>query len=352
MPFARPTLQELVDNARAEVDARLPGGDSRLRRSLLDILIRIYAGGVWGVYGFAVWVSRQVFPDTAEAEFLQRWATIWGLARTPATFASGTAEATGTDGSTIPVGARLQRADGVEFQATAEAMIASGTATVSIQAVEAGDAANTAAATKLTFTSPVPGVAPSATVDAPGLEAGQDPESDAKLRERLLAHIREPPHGGALHDYEAWALEALTAATRVWVSSENPGEVLVLFVKDEDPVSIIPTIGEIQAVQSYIDAPTRRPVTADVTVAAPAEDPIDFTISITPDTAEVRAAVAAELAALLQREGEPAGTIFLSRIREAVSRAAGETDNSVTVPAADHVSPAGEIPTVGAITWV
>ena len=43
--------------------------------------------------------------------------------------------------------------------------------------------------------------------------------------------------------------------------------------------------------------------------------------------------------------------ILISKIREAVSVAAGETDNTVTVPAADVTHTAGQIATFGTITW-
>ena len=78
---------------------------------------------------------------------------------------------------------------------------------------------------------------------------------------------------------------------------------------------------------------------------------VDFTIQIGPDTAEVRANVQSALEDLILVEGEPAGTLYLSRLQEAVSLATGEDFHYMTVPSADVVSADYELPIMGTITW-
>jgi uncharacterized phage protein gp47/JayE len=65
----------------------------------------------------------------------------------------------------------------------------------------------------------------------------------------------------------------------------------------------------------------------------------------------VQAAVQAELQDLLLREAKPGGTILLSHIRAAISAAAGETDYVLASPAADVTNTAGNMSTMGSITW-
>ncbi|HYF35448.1 MAG TPA: baseplate J/gp47 family protein, partial [Prosthecobacter sp.] len=102
---------------------------------------------------------------------------------------------------------------------------------------------------------------------------------------------------------------------------------------------------------------TVRPVTAEVFVEAPVAVPLNFTIRLknaagaTESSATIRAAVEAELEDLIRRDAEPGGTILFSRIREAISTAAGEFDHSITVPAADITHDDDEIATMGTITW-
>jgi uncharacterized phage protein gp47/JayE len=81
-----------------------------------------------------------------------------------------------------------------------------------------------------------------------------------------------------------------------------------------------------------------------------------MTIQLSPNTASVQAAVQAELEDLFRREagvedGAGSGTVLLSHIREAISRAEGETDHVLVSPAADVTLSAGEIATVGNLTF-
>lgn len=351
MPFDPPTLQALADQARADIETRLAGADSRLRRSFLEAFVRTLAQGLYGLYSFLAWVARQVFPDTAELEFLERWATMWGLQRTAATFASGSADFTGENGSEIPAFVILRTANGVEYLTDVSGTIAGGVATVAITAVKSGASGNAAAGAALTLLSPVTGIDSAALVAAGGLTGGTDSEKDAVLRARLLARLRQPPQGGAAFDYETWAKE-IDGVTRVWVTSQKFGEgtVGVTFVRDgESP--IIPDTPELQAVQDHIDDPTRRPVTADVTVYALTPVAINFDIRVIPDTPAVRAAVQAELEDLLTREAEPAGTIPASRISEAISKAQGEVSHTIIAPAGDITVSTDEIAVPGTFTW-
>lgn len=349
MPFNRPTLTDLIERAITDIETRLPGVDARLRRSNLNVLARVHGGAVHGLYGYLDFIARQVMVDTAESAFLERWAGVWGVARKAAAKAVGDVTFTGTNGAVIPAGTVLVRSDAAEFVTDDEVTISTGTATAAVTAVAAGAAGNTEENAGLTLASPISGVNSSATVAEGGLTAGTDAESDELLRERLLARIQQPPHGGADFDYVTWAKE-VAGVTRAWVYplELGPGTVTVRFVRDDDD-SIIPDAGEVTAVQDYIDA--RRPVTADVTVVAPVAVPLDFTIELTPDTAAVRAAVEAELLDLLRREAEPGGTILISHLREAISVAAGETDHVLTLPAADVTHDTGEIAVMGEITW-
>jgi uncharacterized phage protein gp47/JayE len=350
MPFSRPTLSELIDRVASDIETRLPGTDARLRRSNLNVLARIHAAGVHGLYGFLDWLAKQLMPDTAEAEHLARWTSIWGVTRKAAVAATGNVSFGGTNGTAIPAGTLIQRADGAQFTTDAEGTISGGSATIAVTAAVAGADGNADASTSLTLVSPIAGINTTATVAAGGLSGGADEEDDDSLRERLLSRVQRQPHGGADFDYETWALE-VAGVTRAWVYPQELGlgTVTVRFVRDDD-VSIIPDAGEVAAVQAYIDA--RRPVTAAVTVVAPTAVPLDFEISgLNPNNTPVKAAIEAELEDLLRREAEPGGTILISHIREAISAAAGEYDHVLVSPSANVTHTPGQLATMGTITW-
>jgi len=166
----------------------------------------------------------------------------------------------------------------------------------------------------------------------------------------LLARIRQAPAGGAQHDYVGWALE-VAEVTRAWVYPGwmGAGTVGVAFVMDARP-DLIPTEDDVASVQAHLAG--LAPVTADVIVIAPTPYPVDLTITaLTPGDDATRAAVTAEVRDLLIREGQLGGTILVSRLREAISQAAGETDHVLTSPSANVTAPAGQLPVLGAVTW-
>lgn len=348
MPFSRPPLQDLINRTSADAIARL-GIEELLRRDDLQVLARVLAGASHNLHGHIAWLSEQVIIDTAESEYLERWANIWGVERKPAAAAVGNVTFTGSNGTVIPSGTLLARTDGIEYTTNAEATIASGTATAAVTAVVAGASGNAVSGVIVSLTTPITGLSSQATVAAGDLVGGADTETDTAMRARLLARIQATPHGGASADYIAWALE-VAGVTRAWV---YPGElglgtVTVRFVRDDD-ASIVPDAAEVQAVLDHID--TLRPVTAGLTVVAPVAVPLNLTIALTPNTSTVQAAVLAEIKDLLRRAAEPGGTILISHIREAISLAAGETNHVLTVPSADVTHTTGQIATMGTITW-
>lgn len=351
MAFARPTLAEIRARIAGDIEARLPGADSRLRRSVLTVLAAALAGAVHLLYGYLAWLARQLMPDQAEAEHLARWASIWGVVRKAAVAASGTMDFTGTDGSDIAAGTLLRRSDGAEFLTDAAAVIAAGAASVAVTAVEAGADGNTDAASSLALTSPPAGVDSSATIAAGGLTGGADRESDDALRARLLSRLAFAPHGGAAGDYERWARD-VAGVTRAFIKDAGlgPGTVVVRFMTDDLTADGIPDPAKVAEVQAYIED-NRRPLGPVVTAVAPVAVPLDFTITLTPNTAAVKAAVETALKDLIRREAVPGGTILHTHITEAISTATGETDHGLTVPAADVTHNAGEIAVMGAITW-
>lgn len=349
MAFNRPTLQQIIARVRADLESKLTEGSPVLRRATIYVFAVVIAGGMHLLYGAIEFFSRQIFGDTAIGDFLRRLASIFGVFPRAASYAQREVSFTGANGSEIPSETQLRRADGVLFRTTETATIADGSATVPIEALEAGTDGNTEAGIKLNLVSPITGVNSQATVLDTGVVDGADAETDESLRERFLDRVRQPPQGGALADYRRWAME-IAGVTRAWAYANHmgPGTVGVTFVRDGDE-SIIPDSGEVEEVQDYIDS--IRPVTDEAFVFAPEADELDFTIELTPDTAQVRAAVEAELRDLIAREAEPGGTLLISHIREAISIAAGETDHILSSPSADVVSDPGKLIVMGSITW-
>lgn len=355
--YTRPTLKELKDRNKAEFTAKIDGADANLRRSLVGVISDVQAAAAHLLNGYIHWAADQTNVLFADGANLDKWGALWGITRNPATKASGTVTATGTDSSVIPLGTTLQRADEAQYVTTAAATISSGTATLSVEPVEAGSDGNTDASTVLSFISPVSGVDADTTVVS--ITGGSDQEADGTketeeaYRGRILARVHQAPHGGADADYVTWAKE-VSGVTRAWVYPQElgAGTVTVRFMMDDTYSDGIPLTADVTAVQNYIDP--LRPVTATLTVVTPIAETVNITItSLSPATQLVKDAVEAELLAMFNRETSPGATLPISKLWEAISLASGETSHVLTVPSADIV-PAGStnILRKGTVTFV
>lgn len=354
MPFDRPTLAEVRDQIRRDFNARLPGADALLRQSNLSVIADVFAGISYLHFGYQAWLSQQLFVDTCETAFLERWASVWGLTRKPAVAALGAVAVTGSPGATVPAGAEFQRADRVRYQTPDGATLdGTGVASVAVEAETLGVVGDAGTGTTVTTVGAIAGVSSTATVAAPGVGGGADEETDEQLRVRLLARIQAPPHGGAAADYVAWALE-VPGVTRAWVVplGQGPGTVVVYFTMDDAAhPNGIPTPADVADVQHHLD--DVRPVATQVFVMAPVAYPINVTIkALTPDNPAVRAAVVTELTDTLYRHGEPGGTVFVSWLWEAVSLAAGEYHHTIQAPPGDLVLGASNLAVLGTVTYV
>ena len=355
MSFRRPGLEELQLRVTRDVATGM-GLGGLLPRTMLRVLAESMAGAVYTLFGYLTWTARQVFPDTAEDEFLERWSKIWGVSRKPATFAKGPATFKGTDGVVIPAGTRLRRDDGWLFATDAAYTVGTATSGIAlgyVTALEAGADGNTPFPGGWTLEQPLTGILAGVGVGHGGtgdVDGAEDAETDEALRGRLLSRLRDQPKGGAASDYRIWSLE-VPGVTRVWVIPGHLGigTVGVAFMRDDDEGSPFPDATEVAELEAYLDV--RRPVTADVVAFAPEGVAVDFEIVLVPDNPSLRALVEVSLRDLIERDGEPGGTILVSRIREAISTTPGESDHTLVLPAADVELTGTQLATMGAVTW-
>lgn len=354
MPFERPTLTDLIDRVSTDIASRLPGmSRTLLRRSLAGILARAEAGAVHSLYGYLEFISRQALPDTAEEEYLLRWARIWlPKGRKAATYAKGenAVQVRGLLGSRIEVGTIFVRTDGLQYTATSEVVIGGTTALVSVEALTPGASSNTAPGVSLSLLQPVTGVEAAAVVVSPGIIGGVDQESIEQLRIRVINRIQQPPQGGSKSDYETWALE-VPGVTRAWVYplQMGAGTVTVVIADDVGSTAPVPDAAIVSAAQAYIN--DKRPVTATVYVVAASVMPINMSIKLSPNNSSTQTAARAEIEDLFLRDAEPGGTMLISKMREAVSVASRVEDSEITTPTANVVAGTNQIPVVGTITW-
>ena len=345
MPFDTPTLPVLVNRTQSDL------ASDALRRSDAQVLSRALSGTAYGLYGYLDWIARQILPDTADEETLERVANLrLNQPRKAAQPAAGTASFTAAAGRAVDVDTLMQANDGRVYRVTESGTTVAGANVAKLEAIDAGTLGNIEAGMVLTLIQPVEGLVSTFTVLAPGLVGGIAQESVESLRARVVRSYRVVPHGGSKEDYETWALEC-PGVTRAWCRRNymGPGTVGVFVMRDGDATPI-PDAAQLADVWSHIEP--LRPVTAELYVIAPVPVPVTYRIRLTPDTGAVRAAVEAQLIDLHSREAGLGDPLLLTHIAEAISGATGETDHKLTAPLADVPAAPNQLLTYGGCVWL
>jgi uncharacterized phage protein gp47/JayE len=353
MSFTRPTLPQLVDRIEGDFLSKVDGVAAVLRRGMVRVLARVMAGAAHMMHGHLAYLGDQLFPDKSDEPFLLRQASLFGLSLDPPVYWRGSAGITGTNGHTAPAGSKITSAAGFEYTIDADVTISGGVGTIAVTAVVAGADSQLEIGDTLTFESPIASINASATVSAVSVD-GVDQETIDGLRSRLLDRMANPPTGGNVADFVAW-VRKVYSNVKVWVYPDGggPGTVWVRFIRvDPDGTIVIPSGGEVTAVQDYLDADDVKPAYATVTVIAPTAAPLAVTFSaLNPNTQAVKDAITAQLTEFFERIAEPGATTYLSEIRTAIGNATGLVDYTLSAPSADTTHTANQIATLGTITF-
>lgn len=359
MSFIRPNLETIIERVKGDLKEEL-SITAILRRSFLSAIAKAIAGVAHLLHGHMVFISKQIFPDQAELEYLEQWASIYGVERLSATFTNMSIDLVFTGAAVIPAGTTFKRSDGEIYSLDNEVnALSAGNISASVTAENYGSATNTDNGEIISLESPLANLDTDSIITATNVE-GEDSETDESLRLRVVARIQAPPSGGTASDYINEML-AIAGVTRAWVLPGGLGEgtVLCYFTQDND-LDIIPDTAEIAVVQLAIDE--FKPVTAEATVVAPVAKTLDLDIAISPNTQAVRDAVTGEIQDLIFRDSQVAGTyegvgstfdgiILLSKIDEAISIAAGEDDHNILSPTVDVTPALGELVILGTINF-
>lgn len=329
MPFTTPTADQIRDDQLRDIknltqlpDERLgPDSDWFIRASAV-------ASVVEGCYQHQAWMVRQIFPDTADKEYLVLHARTRGLTRKPANSASGPATFAGQSGTRSDAGLVFKR-DNLTWTTLGEVVIgANGQGTAQAVSSLSGLAGNTGATTATLTTTPA-GFDSAVTVGV--MTGGTEEESDAELLARLLDIIRRPPAGGNKYDYRRWAMEVpgVTAAY-VYPLRRGLGTVDIVITS----AGGLPSQDVITRTTAHIN--DVRPVTAkDILVLGPTNKSFDVHVKVSLDGITLADAKTAITAALQDEDKrrEPGVAFIRSQASMLISLITGITDVDITTPA-------------------
>lgn len=116
--------QEIQNRIRTDVQNELPKSNPFFRNSYLSGLMVGIAGRFFDLTIQFLELIKQIFPDTATGEFLERWANYFGLSRNLATTASGNIFITGSIlGTIVPINTELQSSNSISYLTQSEVTI-------------------------------------------------------------------------------------------------------------------------------------------------------------------------------------------------------------------------------------
>ena len=123
MALTFPRFRDLSEQARAELRRRKPEIDPTVFASFARPFMDSAAVLAYAITLLVRDLVKQLFPQGAEGEFLERWGGYENLERTPATAASGEVSLPGTVGTTIPGGTVFTSSINVEYTSDLTAVI-------------------------------------------------------------------------------------------------------------------------------------------------------------------------------------------------------------------------------------
>ncbi|SPP32305.1 hypothetical protein ARAF_2346 [Arsenophonus endosymbiont of Aleurodicus floccissimus] len=330
--FSCPTLPQLIDTLRGDLLTRF-NEDSVLRHLDAEVYTRVQAAAIHTLYGYIDYLARNILPDLADEDWLTRHGNIKRCPRKGATKASGFVHWEGVQNAiSLPADTAIHRDDGQIYTTTASATSAKGVFRVPVVAKSSGQAGNCEDGIALRLATPISGL--SSTGYADNIRTGTDIEDLDSWRQRIMAHWYDTPQGRADSDYVRWAKEIL-GINRAWTHRHKNGiGTIGVMAASDDVDNPAPTEKILTKVKEHI-VPFAPVAGSGLTVFPVTAKTVPVSIALSTDTPEIRAAVIVEIKAFLQREGEPGSKLFLSRLAEAISLAAGEVTHRLIALTAD-----------------
>ena len=127
-----PSLTELVNRIQTDIQTELPQSNPFLPESALLAFVISLAARFDENYNQLQSLFNDLYLNTASDQFVERWGSIWGIARLAATPSAGNVVATGTVSSNVPQGTILNATDDISYETQADIDIETDSKTVTL----------------------------------------------------------------------------------------------------------------------------------------------------------------------------------------------------------------------------
>jgi uncharacterized phage protein gp47/JayE len=355
MSFKRDSLAALLDRVYANYTSLFRPFDKTPRQNLLKVFASVDAGMYPQLLGDLDFLAKQLFPDTAEGEYLREH---WSSKTVPlyAVAASGEAAASGKAGKTIPSGVVYQAASGERYYLeNAHRLDANGLASVTLKAENPGLQGNLSAGEKLSIVSAIPaGVDSEAVVSSAGITGGVDAETDEEYLVRVLAALRNPSRYGKKGDFALWAQDANPEVSGAWEYYNFGvfGAVLVQVINGNQINGVHP-VDNLTEVRNYISN-VAPPVI--FTVRTPDIIAINPSVSLpSPEDSQAnRKLTESRMKTYMQTVARPGARVTAGALRQAVIDGITITEATVRLGGSAvgiATTTILEYPYIGEVTW-
>jgi len=258
--FKRDSLAVLLDRIYANYTSLFHPLDKTPRQNLLKVFASVDAGIYHQLLGDLDFLAKQIFPDTAEGEYLREH---WSSKVPPlyAITASGEATVTGIANRTIPAGVVFESATGERYYLNnACSLDGNGQAIITVKAETPGLQGNLVIGEKLHIISTLPpGIDSEAVISGSGIIGGADAETDEEYLGRVLEALRNPAHYGKPNDFALWAMDASPEVSAAWEFKNFGvfGAVLVQVINgnQRDGVQPVDNLAEVRNYISHVAPP-------------------------------------------------------------------------------------------------
>lgn len=244
--FTIKTIKEISDSFMANYTVlRVKYSDTTplLKKSFIKTLGYAIAGVAATIWQLAVWIYKQIFPQTCELPALKLWGSLIGVEYNEGQSTNLTILLNDVTASYLVSGTVYKDlTSGLIYKTISQVNAENGKIKTTVECSTAGEVGNIPVGTVLTIANPLDGIPSTATVEEIKIEGTEDEEVET-YRKRVLYGFRKKSESGSPLDYYNWALE-VSGIVDVFPYLLNEG-IMTLFVvaagsgKERTPTGVI-----------------------------------------------------------------------------------------------------------------
>lgn len=345
------SLEKLKEKILNQYYSELNPLENTPKYDLVKVIANVEAGIYHSLLGDVEFLKKQIFPDTAEREYLRaHWSD-----RVPPLYpeiASGSILIKGVAGVSIPAGCIFSSNIGNTYFNSKSYIIGNdGSVEIEVQAQNAGSNSNLKTGNKLTLSSNLIANVESDAIVKNDITGGTDGETDENYLLRVLNYTKGSLNGKK-GDFAVWALNASSEVSKSWeFKNFNIFGALLVVVVGGNAETGFYKVSNIERIQTYIEN-VAPPII--FTVKAAELIYINLTIDLLPleDTMINRKSCENIIAQYFLEKAKPDMTINSETLRDLIVDGISISNASVTIEDGNKYISQLQFPVLGTILWV